>query len=198
MSFIPSLPLHYSALGASTGALAQHLHFISKKPLYDFVWSYPAPSVRSTLAKLSKLLKYFSHIWREVPADSRAQNPVRDISPVLSCIWTDTESKEPCQWHLSTGRTIMNLFSDTQRIENHWPQISAPGWLSFLLMSTHTQLWQHRVGSTQLFGLSHVCGLFYSVLFLPFISLLPFYLVLEEVQGCEQSLLSFWLDQTCK
>lgn len=107
------LPLNYSALGASTGPLAHHLHFISEKPLYDFIWSSPAPSVCSTLAKLSKLLKCFSHIWREVPAESRAQNPVRDISPVLTCIWTDTESKEPCQWHLNTSRAIMNLFSDT-------------------------------------------------------------------------------------
>ena len=36
MSFTPSLPLHYSALGASTGALAHHIYFISERPLYDF------------------------------------------------------------------------------------------------------------------------------------------------------------------
>lgn len=85
----PSRLLYYSTLGASTGSLAHNVHFISEKPLYDFIWSSPAPSVHSPLVKLSELLKRFAHSWREVPTESRAQNPVRDMPPVLSCIWTD-------------------------------------------------------------------------------------------------------------
>lgn len=111
------------------------LHWYSDPPSSFYFWEatvwfdltlFP-PFCALYTCKAFPTLQTFSPHWEGGPCRVKGSETSQGHASVLSCIWTDSESKESCQWHLSTGRTIMDLFSDTQSRENHWPQTSATG-----------------------------------------------------------------------